>query len=149
MPYLFKKKRHATITLMSKANLLNVIAIERIIIAVLMAALVGASFYVFAQKQQIASLSETESNLQSEKTTLLEELNQASSTIVAMETRLSELGENFEDLEDDYKDERNKNEEFEDQLKDLGKTVGVLDKLSKTDKELLQKYSKVYFLNEH
>jgi D-alanyl-D-alanine carboxypeptidase len=27
--------------------------------------------------------------------------------------------------------------------------VGVLDKLSKTDKELLQKYSKVYFLNEH
>ena len=101
MPYLFKKKRHATITLMSKANLLNVIAIERIIIAVLMAALVGASFYVFAQKQQIASLSETESNLQSEKTTLLEELNQASSTIVAMETRLSELGENFEDLEDD------------------------------------------------
>ena len=149
MPYLFKKKRHATITLMSKANLLNVIAIERIIIAVLMAALVGAGFYVFAQKQQITSLSETESNLQSEKATLLEELNQASSTIVAMETRLSELGENFEDLEDDYKDERNKNEEFEDQLKDLGKTVDVLDKLSKTDKELLQKYSKVYFLNEH
>lgn len=29
------------------------------------------------------------------------------------------------------------------------KTVGVLDKLSKTDSELLQKYSKVYFLNEH
>jgi LAS superfamily LD-carboxypeptidase LdcB len=28
-------------------------------------------------------------------------------------------------------------------------TVGTLDKLSKTDKELLQKYSKVYFLNEH
>lgn len=28
-------------------------------------------------------------------------------------------------------------------------TVGTLDKLRKTDPELLQKYSKVYFLNEH
>ena len=31
----------------------------------------------------------------------------------------------------------------------LSGTVGDLDKLSKTDSELLQKYSKVFFLNEH
>lgn len=38
---------------------------------------------------------------------------------------------------------------FDDQIRDISDTVGVLDKLSKTDEELLQKYSKVYFLNEH
>jgi len=31
----------------------------------------------------------------------------------------------------------------------IGGTVGTLEKLSQTDKELLQKYSKVFFLNEH
>lgn len=38
---------------------------------------------------------------------------------------------------------------FGGQIEGLSSTVGVLDKLAKTDKELLQKYSKVYFLNEH
>ncbi len=46
-------------------------------------------------------------------------------------------------------DEKSRNTEFENQIKEIASTVGVLDKLSKTDKELLQKYSKVYFLNEH
>ncbi len=35
------------------------------------------------------------------------------------------------------------------QVSDAVGTVGILDKLSKTDPQLLQKYSKVYFLNEH
>lgn len=38
---------------------------------------------------------------------------------------------------------------FEGQISSIGNTVGTLDKLSKTDKELLKKYSKVYFLNEN
>lgn len=45
--------------------------------------------------------------------------------------------------------ERERNDDFEDQIDDLTGTVGQLDKLSKLDKELLQKYSKIYFLNEH
>lgn len=45
--------------------------------------------------------------------------------------------------------EERRNEEFADQIDDIAGTVGVLDKLSKTDEELLQKYSKVYFLNEN
>lgn len=45
--------------------------------------------------------------------------------------------------------EQQKNASFEEQIEELADTVGVLDKLSKTDPELLQKYSKVYFLNEH
>ncbi|MBX2866586.1 D-alanyl-D-alanine carboxypeptidase family protein [Candidatus Kaiserbacteria bacterium] len=54
-----------------------------------------------------------------------------------------------EQLQGELSIERARNEEFEDQIEDIADTVGVLDKLSKTDEELLQKYSKVYFLNEH
>ncbi len=79
----------------------------------------------------------------------LEERELASSTIAELSSRLSLTAEELDDIEDDYRKEKNKNDEFEDQIKKISGTVGVLDKLSKTDKELLQKYSKVYFLNEH
>ncbi|PIR37926.1 MAG: hypothetical protein COV34_02455 [Candidatus Zambryskibacteria bacterium CG10_big_fil_rev_8_21_14_0_10_42_12] len=45
--------------------------------------------------------------------------------------------------------EKNRNEEFAQQIGEIAGTVGTLEKLSQTDEELLQKYSKVYFLNEH
>ena len=38
---------------------------------------------------------------------------------------------------------------FEEKVGEISGTVDTLSKLSKTDPELLQKYSKVYFLNEH
>lgn len=38
---------------------------------------------------------------------------------------------------------------FEEDVEDISDTVGTLEKLSRTDPELLQKYSKVFFLNEH
>lgn len=38
---------------------------------------------------------------------------------------------------------------FQSQISDIAGTVGILDKLAKTDEELLRKYSKVYFLNEN
>lgn len=38
---------------------------------------------------------------------------------------------------------------FQGQIQNIGSTVGTLEKLSQTDKELLKKYSKVYFLNEN
>ena len=52
-------------------------------------------------------------------------------------------------LSGNLEEEKNRNEEFAEQIGDISKTVGVLEKLSKTDEELLQKYSKVSFLNEH
>lgn len=45
--------------------------------------------------------------------------------------------------------EQNKNNEFQAQINGVKGTVDKLKKLSETDKELLQKYSKVYFLNEN
>lgn len=45
--------------------------------------------------------------------------------------------------------EQEKNGAFAAQIGQIMGTVGKLDQLSKTDKELLQKYSKIYFLNEN
>ncbi|MBY0309785.1 M15 family metallopeptidase [Patescibacteria group bacterium] len=85
----------------------------------------------------------------SSSNTLVVERAQASSTITDLAYRLSITEEELRETERDLDREQNRNEEFEDQLDDLAGTIGVLDKLSKTDKELLQKYSKVYFLNEN
>ena len=87
-------------------------------------------------------------NASSTKTVLLER-EIASSTIHELSERLALTSEELEDIERDLRREKNRNEEFEDQIKDISSTVGVLDKLSKTDKELLQKYSRTYFLNEN
>ncbi len=45
--------------------------------------------------------------------------------------------------------EQRKNEALEEELEDIEDTVDDLEKLAKIDPELLQKYSKVFFLNEH
>lgn len=45
--------------------------------------------------------------------------------------------------------QENKSATFQQEINKIAGAVGTLDKLSKTDEELLQKYSKIYFLNEH
>lgn len=44
---------------------------------------------------------------------------------------------------------QNQNSDIQATISDISGTVGTLQKLSKTDKELLQKYSKVYFLSDN
>ncbi len=57
--------------------------------------------------------------------------------------------EKAKNLSNSLETEKYKNSLFSGQISEIVGTVGKLDKLSKTDKELLQKYSKVYFLNEN
>jgi len=78
-----------------------------------------------------------------------EEVRLLSDTLENIKNELAILSDEYETLREDYRAERNQNEEFEDQIDDLSGTIGNLNKLAKTDKELLQKYSKVYFLNEN
>ncbi len=52
-------------------------------------------------------------------------------------------------LQDALTDEQNKNQSFQDEIDRLTNKVGGLVKLSNTDQELLQKYSKVFFLSEN
>jgi D-alanyl-D-alanine carboxypeptidase len=53
------------------------------------------------------------------------------------------------DLATALQEEQDRRNDVERQIKKISGTVNTLDKLSKTDEELLKKYSKVYFLNEH
>lgn len=110
-------------------------------------------YKIYVQNQIIKDLEANLANTQGAKNALDSDskklLEEASTTIAALTSKLSLSAEELEELEDDYRKEKNKNEDFEDQIKEISGTVKDLDKLSKTDKELLQKYSKVYFLNEH
>jgi len=116
------------------------------LISVVALAGMGASGYfaLLSQNQadQIEMLLQDRNFIQNQANDLKEALASASSTI-------EDIRDNLGDLADDYADERNRNEEFEDQIRDLSGTLGDLDKLAKIDEELLQKYSKVYFLNEN
>jgi LAS superfamily LD-carboxypeptidase LdcB len=66
-----------------------------------------------------------------------------------LEGKILELEDKNIALAQNLKVEQQKNEAFATQIGQIAGTVGKLDKLSKTDKELLQKYSKIYFLNEN
>lgn len=52
-------------------------------------------------------------------------------------------------LSDNLTEEQSENNYLKDKLSSITSTVETLEKLSTTDPELLKKYSKVYFLNEH
>lgn len=113
---------------------------------------IGGGYLLYQQQlqsQTIASLLQERDQLTKLTASSTEEIALASSTIASLETELSALKDKYGVLNDDYTSELDRNDAFQSQIKKISKTVGVLDKLSKTDKELLQKYSKVYFLNEH
>ncbi|MFA6254388.1 MAG: M15 family metallopeptidase [Candidatus Paceibacterota bacterium] len=95
----------------------------------LVAALVAVGFYFYNQLNgQILKLAQNKKEL---------------------ETQLRILKGNLATTTSSLQAEREKNNSFSDQISGLASTVGTLDKLSKTDQELLKKYSKIYFLNEH
>lgn len=91
--------------------------------------------------------------LKDELTTTRNTTGEAYRSLEAKMTELEALytfaEETSADLREMLEHERGRNEDFEDQIQDLSGTVGQLDKLSKLDPRLLQKYSKIYFLNEH
>lgn len=87
---------------------------------------------------------------------LSETLTELQAKTAEFETKIFALEENLnleksekERLQSELIKEQQKNEDFENQIDDAIDEVKDLKKLSETDEELLQKYSKVYFLNEH
>lgn len=73
-------------------------------------------------------------------------LNRQVVTLNQSVATLADQGQNFVAKLDTTAQQSNA---VQDQISKVSSTVGTLDKLSKTDPQLLQKYSKVYFLNEH
>lgn len=123
-----------------------------VLVTTLLIVLSVTGYFVYTTTQlnkTIASVSGEKQEVITEKNSLNQTLLEAQDTISKLETDLTFLEEDFSALEDEYRKEKNKNDDFQDQINAITGTVGGLDKLSKTDKELLQKYSKVYFLNEN
>jgi LAS superfamily LD-carboxypeptidase LdcB len=79
----------------------------------------------------------------------IKELNLTKSDLASTTSSLIQLQAKAQKLSDDLDTERYINSRFSGQISEIAGTVGKLDQLSKTDKELLQKYSKVYFLSEN
>ena len=130
---------------------------REIIIASLLgvAVILTLSLYAFLVRERAHTASLTEY--------YTTELSTATGTIARQGDRIAELESVLNDtrillertvtekdtLSKDLEEEKDRNDAFERQIKKIGTTVGTLDKLAKTDPELLQKYSKVYFLNEN
>jgi zinc D-Ala-D-Ala carboxypeptidase len=129
----------------------------KIISALVLVLISSLAIYFFLENRSQAAKINTlleERNYYSAETAstskvLMSEKEIASTTIAELQNQLDKLTEDLEDTEKDLKREEDRNEEFEDQLNKISGTVGILDKLSKTDEELLQKYSRTYFLNEN
>ncbi len=117
--------------------------------AVAIAVIGFLGYQTYTLNTRIQTLLEERNFFLLEKNRAESALATASTTNLALQEELRGIKEELEGLADDYRDEKDRNEEFEDQIRDLAGTLGDLDKLAKTDEELLQKYSKVYFLNEN
>lgn len=82
------------------------------------------------------------SNLKKENIALQNALENAENTI-------SEITQKNSSLNNKLVQKQVEVDSLGNQVGEIASTVGTLKKLSETDKELLQKYSKVYFLNEN
>jgi D-alanyl-D-alanine carboxypeptidase len=71
------------------------------------------------------------------------------SVLQGVRSNLEITSEERDQLQEDLEAEAAKMGLLSEQVSSITNVVSQIDKLSKTDEELLQKYSKVYFLNEH
>lgn len=70
-------------------------------------------------------------------------------SIAELSQKLSAAETENTSLHDRLREEQDRNNEYGKRVESLASSVGILEKLSKTDRELLQKYSNVYFLSEN
>ena len=127
-----------------------------IIMSILVVILLVLSYILSTQISSLNALKKTqtsiEAELQSTKATLSAKQSEYDSLYAVhagLQQDFARAEENNAELLSQLDAEQKKNSDFENQIDDISGTVGKLDKLSKIDPELLKKYSKVYFLNEH
>jgi D-alanyl-D-alanine carboxypeptidase len=77
------------------------------------------------------------------------ELAETKTDTVKTRRELTSLKEILSGLGQTLSNEQSKNISLASKFESVASTVGTLEKLSKTDRELLKKYSKVYFLSEN
>lgn len=114
--------------------------------------IVGATlWYVLRMEQKVrtqalATQQEEIQALREQLATLFDAHQTLTSAVVELEGENSQLAQRLEEEQERVQSVANS---VSRDIERVSSTVGDLEKLSKTDPELLQKYSKVFFLNEH
>ena len=123
---------------------------QKQLIYALLAILVMTAAYLGWQLRETGQALRTSERLFDEYRSEAEnKLAERDASIADLNDRLNTTSGELNDTINDLQGERDRNDAMEEQITEIAGTVSDLDKLSKTDEELLQKYSKVYFLNEH
>lgn len=127
-----------------------------VITIILILALVGVGVYGYLLWQKNTELSmrvaEYETiieDLRDDNQEKTQQLQNTLSVLQGVQTNFERVMEQRSQLQQDLDDEQARISALADQIDSISNTVGDINKLTTTDKELLQKYSKVYFLNEH
>jgi len=118
--------------------------LEKILPIVLGLATAGALFAYgkYQDDRLTTSLNETNRNFASTTAEFKTEINNLKSSLAMTESERLKLQETLQS-------EQERTSSVQEELEQITGTVGTLEKLSKIDPELLQKYSKTFFLNEH
>jgi len=94
-----------------------------ILVCVLLTAfLVGTWYFWDLSEKQATTILTHEASITEQSN----QLSSANTRIVELEGTLLQVREDLEDLEDDYRDEKNRNEEFEDQIRKITDTYSMV-----------------------
>ena len=87
--------------------------------------------------------------LRNQKNTLDSRLEEKTMDLESVSKELEVANDEVSFLNEELDNEKERLDDLEDEFRKVTNTVEDIEKLSQIDKELLQKYSKVSFLNEH
>ncbi len=104
---------------------------------------IGSNGYFWWDRQM------TSTEFSAERAELEKQVTFRDTVIEELSSQLDLTTEELDITMERLRSEQDRNDAMHQQVEQLAGTVGNLDKLSKLDEELLQKYSKVYFLNEN
>lgn len=125
----------------------------QIALGVLAVAFLAVAVFAFTVERKRAALETSLTEVGSVLSGTRAEKDARIATLEAELASTTELLRTTEEARESYQRRFEEKEEEVDELagqvKKISGTVGILDKLAKTDPELLMKYSKVYFLSEH
>jgi len=125
------------------SNLLTVL----VVIALISEGYLGYEYYIL--NQQNLNLNQDKTSLETEKQSLLDNLEASQREIDLKNTQISTLTVERNNLENKYMSEAEKVAQTKLILGSTKDTIGVLERLNATDPEILKKYSKVYFLSDN
>lgn len=102
-----------------------------------------------ALEETQAELAETQTEAKNKISELEDQIAEEQATSTALTIQLTQVKNDYLELLERLLAYEENNTALQEQIVDITSELSVLDKLTKTDRELLQKYSKVYFLNEN